>query len=198
MPLEIQPATEADIRRAVELEFKAYGPNPFSAILFPGPKPDGDTIGTRAEYLTTQRKGDATTRWSKVIDTDLPQDEQMIAFSKWHVYTEKPQLTPREFGPECNVEACQKLFGGIQQQRFRILGDRPYVCRGAGTLLIKQVLEEAQRRNLMAYLESSEAGHSLYTGCGFKDVELHEVDMSKWGATETHKTWAMDWKPEQK
>ncbi|KAH6660108.1 putative GNAT family acetyltransferase [Truncatella angustata] len=209
MPLELQPATEADIHRGVEIEGIAYGPSPFSAILFPGPMP-ADAKDVRAEVLTKQLHEDSTTRWHKIVDTDLPEgEEQMIAWSKWHVYTKKPELTPREFGPGCNVEACEMLFGGIQKQRIRILGDRHYVYlhmlqtdpkhkrRGAGSLLIKKVLEEAQKLGIIAYLESSEAGHSLYASLGFKDVELMELDMSKWGATQTHKTWAMIWDPQK-
>lgn len=127
MVLEVQPATEADASRAVEIENIAYGPSPFSAILFPGPMP-ADAKSGRAEFLTKQLNEDSTTRWIKVVDTDL-EGEQMVAFSKWHVYTEKPKLTLREFGQGCNIEACEMLFGGLQKQRARILGDRPYVCK---------------------------------------------------------------------
>lgn len=69
--------------------------------------------------------------------------------------------------------------------------DPKHERRGAGSLLIKKVLEEAQQLGMIAYLESSEAGHSLYADLGFQDVELQELDMSKWGATKTHKTWSM-------
>lgn len=73
--------------------------------------------------------------------------------------------------------------------------DPAHKRRGAGTMLIKRVLEEAQKLGMMTYLQSSEDGHSLYTGLGFKDVEFQETDMSKWGASKTHKTWAMIWEP---
>ncbi|KAK9418191.1 putative GNAT family acetyltransferase [Seiridium unicorne] len=206
MPLQVQPASEADAQRAVEIEAIAYGPSPFNAILFPGPMPANAKEG-RAEFLTKQLKDDSTTRWLKVVDTDIEGEEQMVAFAKWHIYTEKPELTPREFGQGCNAEACELLFGGLQKQRIEILGDRPYVYlhmlqtdpqhkrRGAGTMLTKKVLDEAERLGMIAYLESSEAGHSLYAGLGFKDVELQELDMSQWGATATHKTWSMICEP---
>lgn len=76
-----------------------------------------------------------------------------------------------------------------------LVTDPAHKRRGAGSMLIRHMLEEAQRLGLAGYLESSEDGHSLYTGLGFKDVKLLEVDMSKWGAQDTHKTWAMSWKP---
>lgn len=128
MPLEVQPATEADAQRAVEIEAIAYGPSPFNAVLFPGPMPDNAKQG-RAKFLTKQLNDDPTTRWNKVVDTDLDGEEKMVAFSKWHVYAEKPKVTPREFGQGCNIEACEMLFGGLQTQRTRILGDRPYICK---------------------------------------------------------------------
>ena len=58
-------------------------------------------------------------------------------------------------------------------------------------MLVRWGVEEAKRRGVPAYLESSEAGHSLYQKCGFRDLELLSVDLSKWGATRKHNTWAM-------
>lgn len=126
-PLELHPATEADARRAVQIEHVAYSSNPFTKILFPGPMPD-NVQELRAEGLIKQLKADDTTRWLKVVDPDLEGDEQTVAFAKWQIYQESPKLTPREFGDGCNIEACQAVFGGIQEQRMRILGDQPYVC----------------------------------------------------------------------
>ncbi|KAI2619375.1 acyl-CoA N-acyltransferase [Hypomontagnella submonticulosa] len=209
MPLELKPATEADAKRAAIIERDAYAPNPFSRILFPGPFPP-EALDGRAGFLATELKEDSTTRWLKVVDTDLPEDEQMIAFAKWHIYTEKPKPTaPRTFGPGCNVEACEMLFPGIAAQRMRILGDKPYVYlsllhtdpkhqgRGAGGMLVTWGVDEARKLGLIAYLESTEAGHSVYAKCGFRDVECMSLDMSKWGATEMHNTWSMIYDPSE-
>lgn len=91
------------------------------------------------------------------------------------------------------------LMGFCLEKRYidlhSLQTDPKYKRRGAGTMLIQVVIEEAQKRGMIAYLESTEAGHSLYKGQGFEDVEMHEIDMSKWGAAETHKTWAMKWEP---
>ncbi|KAI1376341.1 acyl-CoA N-acyltransferase [Hypoxylon crocopeplum] len=202
MPLELQPAIEADARRSAEIESAAYAPNPFNRILFPGPFPP-EVLDGRASQLAAELKRDDTTHWFKVVDTDLPEAEQMIAFAKWHIYTEMPRPTTRTFGPGCNVEACEMLFGGIAKQRVRILGDRQYVYlsllhtdpkhqgRGAGGILVKWGVEEARKLGFITYLESSESGHALYKKCGFRDVECLTLDMSKWGATEKHNTWSM-------
>ncbi|KAI0890516.1 acyl-CoA N-acyltransferase [Annulohypoxylon maeteangense] len=203
MSLELQPATEADARRSAEIEGVAYASNSFSEILFPGPPPP-DAFDGRAKGLVAELHNDATVRWSKVVDTDLPEGEQMIAFSKWHIHAEPPKPTPlREFGPGSNAEACELVFGGTMKQRARLWGDRPHVYmallhtdpkqqgRGAGRMLVRQVIDEARRLGLVAYLQSSPAGHEMYKRCGFHDIECLSTDLSKWGAMETHCIWAM-------
>ncbi|KAI1504357.1 acyl-CoA N-acyltransferase [Biscogniauxia marginata] len=209
MPLELQPATEADARRAVEIEALAYAPSPFNAILFPGPFPP-EARDFRAAELAKEMKEDATARWLKIVDMDLEGDgeQKMIAFAKWHVYADGPTPgTSRTFGPGCNAEACEMLFGGTARLKTALMGDKPYVYlrflhtdpkhqdRGAGTMLVKWGLEEAKKLGLVAYLESSEAGHSLYKKCGFRDVECLSVDLSRWGATTMHNTWSMTCDP---
>jgi hypothetical protein len=134
MPLEIQPATAADARRAVEVEGNAHGPSPFGKVLFPGPMP-ASAKNDRAQFFVKSLEDDST-RWYKVVDSDLEGegDKQTVAFAKWHIYTESPILKPREFGEGCNIEACQKLFGGLIEQRTRLLGDQPYVCKSLASL----------------------------------------------------------------
>ncbi|KAI1390261.1 acyl-CoA N-acyltransferase [Hypoxylon trugodes] len=207
MPLELQPATEADARRSAQIEHEAYAPNPNNKILFPGPFPP-NILDLRAGQLAAELKQDPTTRWLKIIDTDLPADgEQMVAFAKWHVYDDvKPHWKPRTFGAGCNGEACELLFGGVQTQRERILAGRNCVYlsllhtdpkhqkRGAGELLVKWGIEEAKKLGLIAYLDSSPAGHSLYRKCGFRDVECLTTDLSTWGGI-TEYTWSMIYDP---
>lgn len=64
--------------------------------------------------------------------------------------------------------------------------------RGAAGMLLKWGQEEARKRGMKIYLESSPEGHSVYLKNGFKDIECHELDMSKWGGG-THVTWTMVW-----
>ncbi|XDG06902.1 hypothetical protein ABKA04_006517 [Annulohypoxylon sp. FPYF3050] len=207
MPLELQQATEADARRSAEIEGAAHADNKFNPILFPGPHPP-DAFNHRAKGLIDELKNDPTTRWSKVVDTDLPEGEQMISFSKWQIYTEPPKPAPlRDFGSWANAEACEMLFGGTRDQKQRLWGDRPRIHmsllytdpkhqgRGAGRMLVEQVKDEARKLGLTASLQSSPAGHQLYKKCGFRDVDLLSTDLSKWGAPEMHYIWAMEWDP---
>ncbi|KAI1803363.1 acyl-CoA N-acyltransferase [Daldinia bambusicola] len=210
MPLELQPATEADALRAAEIESAAYQPNPFNRILFPGPFPP-EAVAWRGAQLAAELKKDPTARWFKVVDTDLSEGEQMVAFAQWHIYTEKkpPQPAPRSFGLGCNAEACELVFGDLAELRARIWGDERCIYlsplltdpkhwgRGAGSMLTKWCLEEAKRLGLPIYLESSLAAHSLYQKHGFRDIECLTADLSKWGATEEHKSWSMKYDPSE-
>ncbi|KAK7752439.1 hypothetical protein SLS62_005592 [Diatrype stigma] len=202
MPLELRPATEADAAREAEIEALAYAPNPFNHILFPGPFPPGAMAARAAELAAELREDGDAGRWLKVVDTDL--GEGAVAWARWHIYADsgRPRPTPRRrtFGPGSNVEACELLFDGIDEQKERLIGERPCVYpkhqgRGAGGMLVNWGIEEAKRRGLPAYLVSSEAGHPLYQKWGFRDLGLLRVDFSKWGATEKQNNWVMIYEP---
>lgn len=128
MPLELHPLTEADARRSVDIEEAAHAPDPFNKILSPGPFLP-DELERRASQLVAELKEDPTVRWFKVVDTDLPEPERMIACAKITICLEKPLLAPCNFGPECNVEACELMLGDLRQRRERIMGDKPHVCK---------------------------------------------------------------------
>lgn len=69
--------------------------------------------------------------------------------------------------------------------------DPKYQGRGAGGMLTSLAIEEAARRGLPAYLESSEAAHHLYLKHGFKDLEELVTDFNSWGLKTPHRVWAM-------
>lgn len=206
MPLEVRPCVPADFTRAAEVERAAFADNPFTDLLFPGPFPEG-ALEFRSQEIAKQFEEDPTTRWLKVVDTDLSSDEggDGIAFAKWNVYEDHaPGARPmREFGPGCNAEACKLVFGGLAAQRERILGERRSIYlhilvtdpahgrRGAAGKLLAWGIDEAKQHKLPLYVESSVEGHELYKRYGFKDIEVRETDLSQWGAKEPHRIWAM-------
>ncbi|KAI0022573.1 acyl-CoA N-acyltransferase [Xylariomycetidae sp. FL0641] len=209
MPLEVKPATAGDALRAATIEHVAYAPNPLNDVLFPGPFA-ADAVAERAREMAQVLDHDPTVHWLKVVDTDLEGEASMVAFAQWHVVTAEQRQPPprtRAFGPGCNPEACELLFGSIARMRARALGDRPHVYlkflqtdpkhqrRGAGAMLIRWGVEEAKKLGLVAYLESSEEGHELYKRCGFHDMEHVPVDLSKWGATQKSNSWSMMYEP---
>lgn len=135
MPLEFREATAADARRGAELEGAAFGGGENGgdggSVLFPGPFPP-DTNEIRGASMVKDREEDKTTRWCKIIDTNIPEDaenSQMIAFAKWHFYTDGFRPVSHGQGPGSNPEACEAFFGGMEQARKRIMGDRPFFCK---------------------------------------------------------------------
>ncbi|KAH8675775.1 putative GNAT family acetyltransferase [Xylariales sp. PMI_506] len=213
MPLELKSVVPGDAYRAAEIEALSYAPNSFTTLLFPGPMPE-NAREMRAQGFIKEIEEATTLRCLKVVDTDLADGpEQMVAFARWHIYLEPQTPSPpsattsRAARPGCNDEACDMLFGGIELRKQEIMGGKPYVYlqtlytdpkhqrRGAASMLIKWGLEEAQKLGLPAFLDASEEGHSVYTKMGFKDIDLQELDFSKWGAKQTHKNWAMIWEP---
>ncbi|KAK2597849.1 hypothetical protein N8I77_012608 [Diaporthe amygdali] len=203
MVLQVLPAEEADMYRSAVIEHEAYKPLETNKILFPGPFPP-DVLEHRADELKAQSK-EHNTFCFKVIDTEL-EGEQMISFAKWVVYdgTNPPKPRPqRQWPPGINGEACELLFGGLTELKKRVMGDRKHLYlhllhtdpmhqgRGAGAMLTSRGVEEAARRGLPAYLESSEAAHQLYLSNGFQDLEELATDFSKWGLETPHKAWAM-------
>lgn len=125
MPLVLEPAVEADAPRIVEIERLAYASNPLTPILFPGPFPP-EATENRAEGLIKQFREDPTVRWIKVVDTET---NELAAFAKWEIIDgPKETVRTRQFGPGCNVEACEEFFGGIHRKREQLMGGKAYCC----------------------------------------------------------------------
>ncbi|CAH0015086.1 unnamed protein product [Clonostachys rhizophaga] len=194
MGLKVVPATEADAKRAVEIEDAAYGTSPMSRALFPGPfPPSTDGSHPRASKLVDILRADPANRWVKVVDTGLPEGESMIAFASWFFWTAPHVHEPETWPPGTNPEACERFFGGMIAKRNERFAGKPYSYlkllhtdpnhqrRGAGSMLIDWGLEESSRLGIDSYLESSIAGQSLYAKCGFEVVDTLVVDLSPWG-----------------
>ncbi|KAI0970301.1 acyl-CoA N-acyltransferase [Xylaria arbuscula] len=207
MPLELQIATEADAPRGAQIEKDAFGPDEFSPILFPGPFPEpAPGQWTRAEELANVLRTDPSTRWLKVVDTDIAPTEdnkQMIGFAQWNI-NDGSQIPPppRVFGAGCNAEACDAVFKGLQKIRLAYLEkkhlhlrllfvDPEHQRRGAGAILIKWGVDKAKELGLPAYVEASTTGHPLYLRSGFHDIDVQSINLSKWGKNANHTTYIM-------
>lgn len=129
MPLEVVPADETDIPRAVAIEHVAYGPTPISLALFPGPFPESDD--SRVSSLINQIQSDPDCRCVKVVDTDFA-ETPMVAFAMWYFWT-APHYgasTPaRTYGPGCNQGACELFFGGMSRRRDELMDGKAYACK---------------------------------------------------------------------
>lgn len=135
MVLRVEPATEADARRAVAIEDLAYASNPAGPCLFPGPHADDggdDGPPPRVGKLIESLRADPSCRWVKVVDTDLPPGDEgrMIAFSAWYVWeSPRPPSPPDTWGPGTNPEACEAFFGAMRERRNARFADKPFVCK---------------------------------------------------------------------
>jgi GNAT superfamily N-acetyltransferase len=77
-----------------------------------------------------------------------------------------------------------------------LVTDPAYQGRGLGKLLMKQGLDRADAEGRKVYIESTSAGHPLYLKLGFKDVDIMEIDLSKYGGTKPGKNWIMVREPQ--
>lgn len=128
MPFIVEPAVDADIARACEIEFAAHAGRPANSVKFPGPFPP-DSAARRAQSLIDERNSDPTTRHVKAVDQETG---EIIAFSKWHIYATPEEAEkaerPLNFGEGTNREACMAFFGGIARRKKELMGSKPHIC----------------------------------------------------------------------
>lgn len=129
MPLQLLPATEADAAQSAAIEKLAYGPNPVSESLFPGP---GRSVEQRTADLIKQLREDSACRWVKVVDSALVDrgENGMVAFAMWYIWeAPKESLPPLQWGEGTNPEACELFFGEMQRRKEERLGGKPHICK---------------------------------------------------------------------
>lgn len=130
MPLLVVPCTKDDMLRMAVVEKKAFGASALEPILFPGPFPE-NVMDNRAQELTDQMTNDPTSRWFKVVDTDLPTPDEGIAFAKWAYYVDTlPDFSYKKMlGQGCNIEACDLLYGGLAAMKEKQMKDKHCICK---------------------------------------------------------------------
>jgi GNAT superfamily N-acetyltransferase len=62
--------------------------------------------------------------------------------------------------------------------------DPAYQRRGLATKLLNHVLDMADKQGKVSYLESTDAGWSVYRKLAYKEIDVLEIDLSKWGSKE--------------
>ncbi|RFU81553.1 hypothetical protein TARUN_647 [Trichoderma arundinaceum] len=204
MPLEIVPATEADLLQSIAIEKRAYGPNKTSPVFFPG---EGMSDEDRIAIMTRRRDEEPACQWMKIVDTDLEAkgENGMVAFTLWFIWSGdlRPSFPERKWGAGTNVEACDAFFGEMDRRWWKRFEGKPHVYlkllhtdpvhqrRGAGSMCLRWGAAEADRLGLVSYLEASEEGRLLYEKHGYKEVDRITVDLSKWGTPIDATTYLM-------
>ncbi len=68
----------------------------------------------------------------------------------------------------------------------QVLATAPaYQRRGLGSMLLKHVLQMADKEGKVAYIEATDAGYPLYLRLGWKQIDIVELDLSNYGGKET-------------
>jgi len=102
-----------------------------------------------------------------------------------------------------NLEACAAKFGGIFAARERnvdwkedyivhlLQTDPEYQKRGLGRWLLEDGLERVDVEGRRCHIEATKDGYPLYAKLGFRETEVIEVDLRKWGGEEVARNWVM-------
>ncbi|KAJ3474130.1 hypothetical protein NLG97_g9976 [Lecanicillium saksenae] len=210
MGLKVMPAGEKDVARSVVIENAAYGRNPISHIIFPGPFENNADAAREEAMVKNLRADPESCLWIQAVDEDrIAQGEHgMVCFSMGYLWESTPVPPPkRAWGPGSNPEACELFFGTMTDKWFNRLGSKPHFYlkllhtdpahqrRGAGSMLLQHFADEADKRGLESYLEASDEGRPLYEKFGYETVEVMVTDFSKWGGMDKYETCLMLRKP---
>lgn len=123
MAIKVVPAGEADAPRIVVIEKVAFGPNPISGALYPGPFPDGNS------HLETKNinelRASPHCRWMKAVDEELEAQgkEGTVATASWYFWdiplTHEMLPPDGQYGPGANQECCELFFGGMKRNMLK-------------------------------------------------------------------------------
>ncbi|KAI9813318.1 MAG: hypothetical protein M1827_004260 [Pycnora praestabilis] len=188
MPLQLQPATTADISSLTEIYFQSFR-NPLSLAAFPR------TEGIRTWWNTKNVPVDLADPASRILKVTEPEvsGDKIIAFAKWVVpRVNKGKEGTRkgshleenlpEWPADADQEFCDSLFGAMLKKRHQIMGDRPYYFlemlgtlpayqgRGADSSLIRWGTDLADRDGVESYLDALDGGE-LYERFGWQTVD---------------------------
>ncbi|KAF2854469.1 hypothetical protein T440DRAFT_387404 [Plenodomus tracheiphilus IPT5] len=198
MPLELHPCTEsdlADLAVIMKSAFNSLGPG-MMQILIPSPLPADYLEKTTNKHIKSFREEKDVT-YLKIIDTDL--DGKMIAGAKWRINKkerteEQIQMTlPVPGKDEEGRPGAQDFMWFLNRVRKEYMGTQPFYFlhilatdpdhhrRGAGKMLLKWGLDQADRDGLPAFLEASLMGRPLYASLGFKTRHEEVWDLQKYG-----------------
>ncbi|KAF2804145.1 uncharacterized protein BDZ99DRAFT_153585 [Mytilinidion resinicola] len=208
MPLVLSKVTEQDLLAFTHICNAAFNTGMASKLV---PKPiTSEKFASQVEKHRHSFLNDADVTHLKVIDTDIePNAEtgQMIACAKWRINLKERTVEEVEATlpkpPE--GEGAQEGGRGLAEREFvtylatsrrEWMGRRPFYFlhllvtlphhhrRGAGTLLLKWGLDQADAAGLPTYLEASEMGRPLYARLGFEPKKETRFDLSRYGGSE--------------
>ena len=211
MPLELQKAVDADMPRIADIYLNATARPWLETLAPNGISPASRNImieNNRKDLCNSHcafMKVVDTDLGNEVIAF-----AKWFIYRKERPKSEWDRTDSREWGPDWNLEALQEFFGQLGAKKRKHVAGMPHCCkqrttlvdedqlayfsalflldthpnhqrRGAGTMLVQWGANVADEAGLCCYLEGTSAGYSLYQKMGFKDVDVVDIDMGRWG-----------------
>ncbi|KAF2181598.1 acyl-CoA N-acyltransferase [Zopfia rhizophila CBS 207.26] len=205
MPLELHPMVESDLPDFVRIQFAAFKGGMASKLT---PKPRSPQKEQKmVEKHIKSFKEDPDAHYLKVIDTDL--GGKIISCAKWRINLkerteEEIQVQlPKPGKDEEGNQAAIDFMNYLTESRVEWMGGKPFYFlhilitdpdhhrRGAGGMLVRWGVAQADEAQLPTYLEASDAGRPLYERFGFYQVKETIFDLSKYGGEGTERNTAM-------
>ncbi|KAF2085305.1 acyl-CoA N-acyltransferase [Saccharata proteae CBS 121410] len=194
MPLKTTPVLPSDIPTLIRIGYEAFLPGVFSVIYVRAPTPASIAILTRR---WERALADPSTRVDKVVDSDT---NELLAYARWKLHERERSNGEVEEGlsvpepvPDMNAEAERAFYEIVYGATREVMGGRRhcYVSllvtdprhqrRGAGSLLLKWILRQADAKGLETFLEASQVARPLYERVGFEVVKELPYDLEKYG-----------------
>ncbi|GMG02453.1 unnamed protein product [Aspergillus oryzae] len=177
MPIHIEPITQADIPRMVDIQQITMGASAFFRSTGDVPNIDGTPEEVSASPCRTNKisrvldnwEKDPTCYFLKAVDED---SGEMVAFAKWHVYHGEEGM--KEWRASVRTDEGMKVPLGANEEGFRFSTDPRYERRGAASLLSQWGCDSADRLGIECYVESSKKGYPVYKRKGFEEISSQE------------------------
>jgi GNAT superfamily N-acetyltransferase len=198
LAFEIAPITsEADFKGVANVERAAFGTGALGILMFG----TGDHTTEAAANHTRSWAEDPTARYVKAT---LPSG-RIIGFGRWNFYTD-PSAGPQnpfptgDSMPEGNPELRKHFFGELNRKRIEVMAgkkhflmmilavDPEFQRKGIGKKLLEWGLEKADAEGVQCWIDASPAGKGLYEKMGWREVDVVDVDLGKWGGEEGETT----------
>ena len=217
MALKLEPLQAEELDDFVKLHWDAFEPpeaNMILPMIYPNGLEPNSVFRMRSKVLNSVGGGDLGSSCFCVKDTTTG---EMVAVSWWAVIS-LPRKTKEEIdskfeeiskarnaGPQVdmNKELDHAFFkagyysenesmDGKSFMSLRLLATHPkHQRRGAGSMLLKQGLEKANKSGLPVYLDAGVNGKPLYERFGFKVVKEFPLNCLEYGGRSNGEHWCM-------
>ncbi|KAJ4344629.1 uncharacterized protein N0V89_012373 [Didymosphaeria variabile] len=197
MPLALSRCTTSDVDDIVRLSAAAFSA-PTNANVFPN-TPTVNAFRTARAQHTIQH--DPFSLFLKIVDTELPPEEQFIAYAKWAKPHSKEELRDSgyvdllmsdELPKECDralIWKAEEMKGELVES---IMGSRPFYHldvlathpahsgRGCAGRLVKWGMQKAQEEGVDCYVEAQDSSKPIFERYGWREAGELKTGDKKW------------------